>query len=122
MAVPDFQSFMLPLLRLAADGEEHSLAEAVERLADEFQLSSEDRSQLLKSGGTRLYNRVAWTSTYLRKSGLLRATAPGRFQVTDRGQEVLASKPTTIDVAYLESRFAEMQEFRGKAQASGADE
>src|SRR5262245_49367480 len=90
MAVPDFQTLMLPLLGLAADGEEHSLAEVIERLADEFQLSSEDRAQLLKSGGTRLYNRVAWTSTYLRKAGLLRATAPGRFLITDRGREVLA--------------------------------
>lgn len=36
MPVPDFQSFMLPLLKLTADGEEHSLAEAVERLAQEI--------------------------------------------------------------------------------------
>jgi restriction system protein len=73
MPVPDFQSFMLPLLRLTADGEEHSLAEAVERLAQEFQLTEEDRAQLLRSGQTRLYNRVGWTTTYLRKAGLLRA-------------------------------------------------
>ncbi len=46
MAIPDFQSFMLPLLRLAADGEEHSLAEVVERLADEFQLSSSPQARL----------------------------------------------------------------------------
>jgi len=36
MAVPDFQSLMLPLLRLAGDGKEHSLAEAREALATEF--------------------------------------------------------------------------------------
>jgi restriction system protein len=30
MAVPDFQSLMLPLLRIAGDGREHSLAEARE--------------------------------------------------------------------------------------------
>ena len=123
MAVPDFQSFMLPLLKLTADGEEHSLAEAVERLGHEFQLTDEDRAQLLRSGQTRLYNRVAWTTTYLRKAGLLRAVGKGRFQLTDRGREVLASKPNGIDVAFLESRFAEMQEFRGaKAGTGGTDE
>jgi hypothetical protein len=123
MAVPDFQSFMLPLLKLTADGEEHSLAEVVERLADEFQLSAEDRAQLLRSGQTRLYNRVAWTTTYLRKAGLLLGIAPGRFQLTERGREVLAGKPTTIDVAFLQSRFAEMQEFRGaRAGSVGGDD
>jgi restriction system protein len=36
MAVPDFQSCMLPLLKLASDGNEHTLAEAVDKLAEEF--------------------------------------------------------------------------------------
>jgi restriction system protein len=40
MAVPDFQSLMLPLLRMASDGQEHSLAEARDALAEEFHLSS----------------------------------------------------------------------------------
>jgi len=112
MAVPDFQSLMLPLLKLAGDGQPHTLAEAVEQLAQEFQLSDDDRTQLLRSGQTRLYNRVGWTTTYLKKAGLLRAVGPGRYQLTERGREVLASGPATIDVAFLESRFPEMSEFR----------
>ena len=112
MAVPDFQTLMLPLLKLAGDGQQHAFADAVERMAQEFQLSDDDRAQLLKSGQTRLYNRVGWTTTYLKKSGLLQAVGPGRFQLTDRGRDVLASRPATIDVAFLESRFPEMSEFR----------
>jgi hypothetical protein len=123
MAVPDFQSFMLPLLQVTADREEHSLAEVVERLAQEFRLSDEDRAQFLRSGQTRLYNRVGWAATYLRKAGLLRTVGKGRFQLTDRGREVLATKPAAIDVAFLSSRFTEMQEFRGlKAGVEGTDE
>jgi len=112
MAVPDFQSLMLPLLKLAGDGEPHTLGEAVSQLAQEFQLSDDDRTQRLQSGQTRLYNRVAWSATYLKKAGLLQPIGPGRFQVTDRGHDVLASPPTAIDVAFLESRFAEMSDFR----------
>ena len=63
---------MLPLLKLASDGQQHNLKEAVERLALEFQLSDADQKEVLKSGQTRLYNRVAWTTTYLRKAGLIR--------------------------------------------------
>jgi len=112
MAVPDFQTLMLPLLKLASDGQQHNQSEAVEWLAQEFQLSDEDRAQVLRSGQTRLYNRVGWTTTYLKKAGLLQAVAPGRFQILDRGREVLASQPSAIDIAYLEKRFPEFSEFR----------
>src|SRR5271167_2669514 len=97
MAVPDFQTLMLPLLKLASDGQQHTLAEAVERLAQEFRLSDDDRAQLLRSGQPRLYNRVGWTTTYLKKAGLLQAVGPGRFQLTERGRDVLASQPAAID-------------------------
>ena len=112
MAVPDFQTLMLPLLKLASDGQQHTHTEAVERLAQEFQLSDDDRTQLLRSGQTRLYNRVGWTTTHLKKAGLLQAVGPGRFQLTDRGQDVLAHPPASINVAFLERRFPEYVEFR----------
>jgi hypothetical protein len=122
MAVPDFQSMMLPLLKLAGDGQEHTLAEAVERLAQEFQLTDGDRTQLLRSGQTRLYNRIGWTRTYLKKAGLLQPVGPGRFQITGRGSDVLASRPAAIDVAFLESRFPEMLEFRKSGSKSEVEE
>jgi hypothetical protein len=123
MAVPDFQTLMLPLLKVAGDGQQHTFAEAVERLAEEFQLSDDDRAQLLKSGQTRMYNRVGWTSTYLKKAGLLRAVGLGRFQLTDRGRDVLTNRPPAIDIAYLESRFPEMSEFRkARSSRAGVDE
>ena len=65
---------------------------------------------------------MAWTTTYLRKAGLLQAVGKGRFRITDRGREVLAGKPAAIDVAFLESRFEEMQEFRGAKAASGGED
>jgi restriction system protein len=75
MAVPDYQSFMRPLLLLASSGAEQSINDAINRLADEFQLSKEERSQLLPSGlGTVLANRVSWAKTYLLKAGALEKT------------------------------------------------
>lgn len=44
MTIPDYQTVMLPLLRFAADGQEHSLREAIERLADHFGLDEEERT------------------------------------------------------------------------------
>lgn len=49
MAVPDFQSLMLPLLRFAGDGKEHSLSEAREFLAGELGLTQAEQDELLPS-------------------------------------------------------------------------
>jgi len=123
MAVPDFQKLMLPLLTLTADGLPHTLAETVEQLAEEFRLSEADRTHVLRSGQTRLYNRVGWTTTYLKKAGLLQAAGRGGFQLTDRGRQVLDSRPAAIDVAFLESRFPEISEFRkSRSKREVADE
>ena len=71
MAVPDFQSLMLPLLELAADGQQHAFVEAVERLAQDFQLSDEDRNERLRSGQTRMYNRVGGSGCIGTVTGVL---------------------------------------------------
>lgn len=39
MSIPDYQAFMLLLLRYASDGKEHKKSDAVNVLADEFNLT-----------------------------------------------------------------------------------
>ena len=88
MAIPDYQTLMLPLLEIASDGEEHSLKEAVDELSEQFHLSDEELSALLPSGTqTIIYNRVGWARTYMKKAGLLTTPQRGRFQITERGKE-----------------------------------
>lgn len=114
MAVPDFQSLMLPLLQLAADEKEHSLREARERLAETFRLAAEDVAQLLPSGRqTVLANRVAWAKVYLQRAGLLTGIRRGFFRIGSRGQAVLTEKPARVDIKLLD-RFPEFKEFRTK--------
>ncbi|MFX0195967.1 MAG: winged helix-turn-helix domain-containing protein [Candidatus Hodarchaeota archaeon] len=50
MAIPDYQSIMLPLLIFAGDSREHSFREAIEFLAEEFNLSAEDRRERKEEG------------------------------------------------------------------------
>ena len=117
MSVPGFQQFMLPLLRLSADREEHANANAVETLANEMKLSPGDRAEMLPSGTqTTLYNRVIWSKTYLIKARLLEKSGTGRFRITPRGIEVLQSNPPEVNVKYL-SRFPEFAEFKSRTSA-----
>jgi restriction system protein len=114
MAVPDFQSIMLPMLHLASDQREHSLAESRERLASEFNLSEEDQTKLLPSGRQAVWaNRVAWANVYLRQAKLLDSTRRGHFKITPRGGDVLAKPPDRIDIKFLE-QYPEFYEFRYK--------
>lgn len=112
MAVPDFQSFMLPMLRLAGDGKVHSLAEARSRLAAEFKLTAAEEEELLPSGRqTRFANRVAWAKAYLEQAGLVTSPQRGHFLITDRGRKVLKSPPKRIDIKFLD-QYPEFLEFR----------
>lgn len=114
MAIPDFQTVMLPLLQFAGDAKEHSTREAVDSLADSFGLSIAERNELLPSGQQPTFtNRVLWSVTYLKKACLLTATRRSHFRITDRGETVLAGRPGRVDVKFLE-QFPEFVEFRYK--------
>ena len=102
MAVPDFQSFMLPLLQFAADDLEHNQREAKDALSHYFSITESDRREMLPSGRqTRFDNRIAWANVYLRKAGFLESTRRGHFRITGRGQEILKMNPDRIDVKFL---------------------
>ncbi len=119
MAIPDYQSVMLPLLRLASDGHEHTLREAVETLADQFKLTEGERKELLPSGSQFTFaNRVGWARTYMNKAALLEATRRGYFRITPRGRSVLSKNPQEISVRFLD-QFPEVIEFRTKHRNSG---
>lgn len=112
MPIPDYQSIMLPLLKLLADRKEYSLREAIDYIAHMSSLSEVERRKRLPSGRQRIIdNRVGWARTYLKKAGLLKSTRRGYFRITDRGSKVLRENPPEINARYL-SRFPEFAEFR----------
>lgn len=115
MAIPGYQEFMYPFLRMLKDGQEHSLRESYIHLADEFRLTDEEREEMLPSGKQRiLHNRVGWTRTYLKKAGLLNTIRPGVFVITERGRQLLTDPSVTaIDNAFL-MQYQEFRQFKNK--------
>lgn len=114
MAIPDFQSIMLPLLRFCADGKEHTNREALDALAMEFNLSEDEQRELLPSGQQCVIdNRVAWARAHMKMAGLVENTRRGVFRITTRGQKVLKKKPTEINLRFLRE-FPEYIEARDK--------
>lgn len=90
--IPDYQSLMLPLLKLSANGS-ISLRDAVQKLVEEFQLSAEQMVRKLPSGQAIIYNRTGWAKTELVKAGLVEQPRRGSFNITNRGRALLDERP-----------------------------
>ena len=113
---------MLPLLQLTADQKEHSMQDATDALAVQFELSEKEIMQLLPSARKRIfYDRVGWALTYLKKAGAITAPRRGRFEISQRGLDILKDPPDRISVSFLE-RFAEFVEFRTRKSDADTDE
>jgi restriction system protein len=120
VSIPDFQTIMLPLLEFASDGREHTLSEANANLAIHFNLTDAECKELLPSGKqSRFNNRVGWTSTHFKKAGLFVYPSRGKFQITQRGLDLLTAKPERINTALLK-QFPEYLEFIGTTIKSPA--
>ncbi len=114
--IPDYQSIMQPLLEYVSDGKPYRLRDVVDGLADHYQLTEEERKELLPSGQQPIFtNRVGWARTYLKKAGLLKNEKRGVMVITERGLEVLKSKPEKIDNDFLD-QFESFRDFRTKGK------
>jgi restriction system protein len=67
MPIPDFQSVMLPLVKILGDGQERTMREVTDQLAESFHLTDQEREELLPSGQQSLFNnRVGWAKSHLK--------------------------------------------------------
>ena len=112
MAIPDYETVMLPLLKALSDREEHSAWRTIDELASQFNLTAAERKELLPSGLQEIfYNRVGWARTYLKKAGLVVSAKRGYWCITERGLDVIRQNPPKIDVQFL-LQFEEFREFK----------
>lgn len=114
--IPDFQSVMLPLLQSVSDGKEYKYRDLIEILATKFQLSDEERKEMLASGNQAIFdNRVGWAKSYLKKAGLIDNPRRGIFVISQRGKDVLKQNPNYIGIKFLR-QFPEFLEFQNASK------
>jgi restriction system protein len=120
--IPDYQTLMLPLLKLVSDKKEHKYRDLIENLATEFNITDEERKELLASGNQAIFdNRVGWAKTYLKKAGLLDSPKRATFVITQIGLETLRKKPSRIDAKYLR-QFDSFLEFQNASRNANESE
>jgi restriction system protein len=116
MAIPDYQSLMLPLLKRAAEGETR-VPDVSEKLARDLGLTAAEQEQLLPSGRqTVLHNRIHWAKFYMTKAGLIDVPRRGRFVASEAGRALLAHHPEKISVEMLLESPSFREFYRGSAE------
>jgi restriction system protein len=119
MAVPDFQSLMVPVLMATAEGE-ISASKLRDRVAASVKLSEEDLKEMLPSGRqTTFVNRTAWANVFLQRPGLIEKTGHGVYRASPVGLQIIAEGPSKIDMKFLE-RFPSYVEWRQKSAVAGS--
>ena len=118
MSIPDFQTVMLPLLKVASDGQERSIRSAIEILGRDFSLSEPELDQLLPSGTISIFtSRVGWARAYLKQAGLLESPKRGIFRITIDGSALLLENPQKINMKLLE-RYESYRAFKARSRTS----
>lgn len=102
MAIPDFQSLMLPVLNVLKDCRLYSTAQIEEILFKKLRLTESERNAVYENSSTKVfYNRISWAKTYLKKADLVSYPERGRVQILTKGLEILKDAPKRIDLAFL---------------------
>jgi restriction system protein len=119
MAVPDFQSLMIPVLRAVADGKTYTAAEVNNRVAKDLLLTEADLAELLPSGKNHVfYNRVNWAKYYLFRAGLVSQPRRALWEINQRGRDTLATDVGRITISDLK-QYPEFREFVSHPKKSG---
>lgn len=113
--LPDYQAFMLPVLRCLSDGQERSARTIREEVAQAAKLTAHELDEKLPSGGNTFSNRTNWACIYLLNAGLCARPRRGHYQITDEGRKVLKENPPKIDNEFL----CRYESFRNFVHRSG---
>lgn len=110
--IPTYEDCMLPLLKVLSNGEIHKLNDVISKLEEEFNLSDEEKRELLPSGKQPVFrNRVGWANTYMKKAGLIESPKRAHMKISSSGLELLNTNPSRIDSHSLMQypKFVEFQ-------------
>lgn len=88
--MPTWDQTMFPIMKELSDGGVKDAAHLRSAVIDVFNMTTAEQNETLKSGQTRIFNRVAWGITDLRKAQLIENGGKrGTYRITDAGKAFL---------------------------------
>src|SRR5437762_65182 len=99
MAIPDYPTLMLPVLRFLGvhSTRDVPIKEVNEAMATEFKLTDDELNQTGAGGRQSLLGiRGNWARINLKIAGLIQTPRRGIVRISERGLDVLARNPARI--------------------------
>ena len=115
MSIPKYNEMYRVFLECLQNEQLYSMKEMRENIATKLQLQKADLTEVLQSGKNVFAVRLNWTSTYLKKAGLVVSPKRGMVSITKEGLTVLQNPMIEIDNTYL-LNYKSFQEFVNKNQ------
>ena len=100
-ALPTWDQFMVPVLRVLSDGQVLNRRELYDSVARDTHLSDELRAEVLDSGERRYENRISWAITGLVKANAVLRPSRGHHVISESGRTLLKAHPDRLTEADL---------------------
>lgn len=122
MALPKYNDLYRVLLTVLQDGQQHSMKDVRNSIAQMLHLTEKDISETLSNGSTVYAGRVGWAKTYLKKAEMIESSQRGYISITSAGRALLASNEpiTNAVLARSSSAFCEFYQHKVSDDASTA--
>jgi restriction system protein len=88
MAIPTWEDLVRPVLEYACE-EPITRRSASARMFEVMPLTAEEKEARIKSGPTKIDNRIGWAMSHLTKAGFIEKVARATYRATDKGRRFL---------------------------------
>jgi len=95
---------MLHVLEIIRDGREYGYAEVERELCERMSIDEETAKKRTSSGYSAVRHRLTWAKYYLKRHGLI-GEAPGKLQISQKGEEVLGGSLKEVSLRYLKKHY-----------------
>jgi len=112
VTIPNYESLILPLLQLSSDGDTHKFSDMADLLADELDLTIEERSEFQPDGTQTIFrSHLGQAKAHMKDAGLLVSPENGLIQITEKGRVTLKTDARRIDDSIL-GQFADYEDIK----------
>ena len=101
MPIPKVTELLMPVLRLTGNGVEHSVEDIRAQMRRQFNVTPAEAEVVSRRGINVFVNRVAWALAHLVMGKALVLKSKGRYEITDRGFDILQLHPSELTIREL---------------------
>src|SRR3989338_8458071 len=121
--MPKFNEIMFPILDWIKDGSEYNVKEISDKIRDKyFELSEDQKNEVVSNGYTRFHDRLMWARTYLSKAGLVLNTRRGFIKISDNSLKLLQSKSIEKEITLEDlAKYEDFLDFKNNKKEDGGN-